>query len=191
MIVLSGAELVLPDRILSPGTLVDRRRPHRRHPAGRRVQAGALAFAFHGHYIVPGFIDVHVHGVDGVDSLDDGDAIAAMPARLPRYGVTGVLPDDRRVLRPAALRRVLAQVAGARASRSREARECCPHTSKATSSTRSIEARSRAACLRAPRARAGRMGKQGRQGRRERRRRRGGATFDGGEILRGDRARGA
>ena len=61
MIVLSGAELVLPDRILSPGTLVV--------DAGRIVEiksgvgpsAGASAFAFHEHYIVPGFIDVHVH----------------------------------------------------------------------------------------------------------------------------------
>ena len=36
--------------------------------------------AFHGQYIIPGFIDVHVHGVDGVDSLDDGEAISAIAA---------------------------------------------------------------------------------------------------------------
>ena len=51
-------------------------------------------FAFHGHYIVPGFIDVHLHGVDGVDSLDrraeGDDAVAAIAARLPRYGAPGV-----------------------------------------------------------------------------------------------------
>ena len=61
----------------------------------RRPAATRLAFAFHGHYIVPGFIDVHVHGVDGVDSLDarpDGDAVAAIAARLPRYGVTAFCP---------------------------------------------------------------------------------------------------
>src|SRR6202035_1078214 len=84
MIVLSGAELVLPDRVLTPGSLfID---------GGRIVDicAGGAApgrtggggspslFAFHGHYIVPGFIDVHVHGVDGVDTLDGGDAVASI-----------------------------------------------------------------------------------------------------------------
>src|SRR5215204_2620851 len=101
MIVLSGAALVLPDRILSPGTLtID---------AGRivAIKAGSAqagpAPPFHGHYILPGFIDVHVHGVAGVDSLDD-DAIAAMAARLPRYGVTAFCPTTV-ACSPAALRR--------------------------------------------------------------------------------------
>jgi N-acetylglucosamine-6-phosphate deacetylase len=110
MIVLSGAEIVLPDRILSPGTLtID---------SGRIVDIrsgathGGPAPPFHGHYILPGFIDVHVHGVSGVDSLQDG-AIAAMAARLPRYGVTAFCPTTI-ACSPAALRRVLTQVADAR-----------------------------------------------------------------------------
>ena len=115
MIVLSGASLVLPDRVLSPGTLVieDGRIAEIRSdtPSG-----GHAAFAFHGHYIVPGFIDVHVHGVDGVDALDarpDGDAIAAIAARLPRYGVTAFCPTTV-ACGPEALRRVLDQVRRAR-----------------------------------------------------------------------------
>ena len=72
MIVLSGAEIVLPDRILSPGTLtIDAGRIVDIRPGS--VQAGP-ASPLNGHYIVPGFIDVHVHGVGGVDSLDDGGA---------------------------------------------------------------------------------------------------------------------
>ena len=71
MIVLSGADLVLPDRILSPGTLVI---------DGDRIgdiRPGGTA-ALRGHTIVPGLIDVHVHGVDGVDSLDlDSASVAA------------------------------------------------------------------------------------------------------------------
>ena len=111
MIVLSGAELVLPDRILSPGTLaIDGGRIVDIRPGS--AQAGP-APPFHGHYILPGFIDVHVHGVAGIDSLDD-DAIAAMAARLPRYGVTAFCPTTV-ACSPAALRRVLAQVADARA----------------------------------------------------------------------------
>ena len=92
MIVLSGAALVLPDRILSPGTLVieDGRIAEIRSdtPSGSHA-----AFAFHGHYIVPGFIDVHMHGMDGIDTLDaTAGAVAAIAARLPRYGVTAFCP---------------------------------------------------------------------------------------------------
>ena len=115
MIVLSGASLVLPDRVLSPGTLVieDGRIAEVRSdtPSG-----GHTAFAFHGHYIVPGFIDVHVHGVDGVDALDarpGGDAVAAIAARLPRYGGTACCPTTV-ACGPEALRRVLDQVRRAR-----------------------------------------------------------------------------
>jgi len=91
MIVLSGASLVLPDRVLSPGTLVieDGRIAEIRSDAPAGAHA---AFAFHGHYILPGFIDVHVHGVDGVDSQDavaGRGAIAAIASSLPHYGVTG------------------------------------------------------------------------------------------------------
>ena len=78
MIVLSGAELVLPDRILSPGTLViDSGRIVDIRPGAIQTDPG---FAFHGHYIVPGFVDVHVHGVEGVDSLQAGEAISSIAA---------------------------------------------------------------------------------------------------------------
>jgi N-acetylglucosamine-6-phosphate deacetylase len=111
MIVLSGAELVLPDRILSPGTLtIDGGRIVDIRPGSAQA---VPAPPFHGHYILPGFIDVHVHGVAGVDSLAD-DGIAAMAARLPRYGVTAFCPTTV-ACAPADLRRVLTQVAGARA----------------------------------------------------------------------------
>ena len=115
MIVLSGATLVLPDRVLSPGTLVieDGRIADIRSDA---PSGGHTSFAFHGHYIVPGFIDVHVHGVDGVDALDarpGHDAVATIAARPPRYGVTAFCPTTV-ACGPAALRGVLDQVRGAR-----------------------------------------------------------------------------
>ncbi len=96
MIVLSGANLVLPDRVLAPGTLViEGGRIADIRPGvtpGRLGSPGSTPFAFHGHYIVPGFIDVHVHGVDGVDTLDGDDAVATIAASLPRYGVTAFCP---------------------------------------------------------------------------------------------------
>lgn len=125
MIVLSGAALVLPDRMLSPGTLVIDNgriaeiRPDT--PAGH----GASSFAFHGHYIVPGFIDVHVHGVDGVDSQDPGDAITSIAEKLPRYGVTAFCPTTI-ACAPDMLRRVLDQVRHRRESRLRHAARVLP-----------------------------------------------------------------
>lgn len=90
MIVLSGADLVLPDRVLHGGTLVV--------DDGRIVdirpdtQTSHASFAFHHHTIVPGFIDVHVHGALGVDTLDGRDAVARIAAALPRFGVTAFCP---------------------------------------------------------------------------------------------------
>ena len=117
MIVLSGADLVLPDRIL-PGTLViegDRIADIRHGVASgsSRATRETTTFALHNHYVVPGFIDVHVHGIDGVDTLGADEAIAAMAAALPRYGVTAFSPTTV-ACSADALRRVLAQVRRAR-----------------------------------------------------------------------------
>jgi N-acetylglucosamine-6-phosphate deacetylase len=116
MIVLSGADLVLPDRLVSPGTVVI---------DGARIvdiRSGAASgghahapFAFHNHYIVPGFIDVHVHGVNGVDVLDGVDSISTIAATLPRYGVTAFCPTTV-ACSPPGLRRTLEQVRNLRAA---------------------------------------------------------------------------
>ena len=113
MIFLSGAEVVLPDRVLSPGTVVidDGRIVDIKSSAA--TPGGASGFAFHGHYIVPGFIDVHVHGVEGVDSLGSEGPVASMARRLPRFGVTAFCPTTV-ACSPTALRGVLEQVRRAR-----------------------------------------------------------------------------
>ena len=115
MIVLSGAALVLPDRILSTGTLTieDGRIADIRSDGYPALPA---QFAFHGHYIVPGFIDVHVHGVDGVDVHDSTSAVATIASRLPRYGVTAFCPTTV-ACGAAPLRDVLDQVRQARETR--------------------------------------------------------------------------
>ncbi len=156
MIVLSGASLVLPDRVLSPGTLVieDGRIADVRSdaPAG-----GHTAFAFHGHYIVPGFIDVHVHGVDGVDSLDarpDNDAIAAIAARLPRYGVTAFCPTTV-ACAPDALRRVLDQVRRARETPAARSARVLPAHLESNFINPEYNGAQPSGCLRSPRAALG------------------------------------
>lgn len=93
MLVLADASIVLPDRVLTPGTLVlegDRIVDVR---AGTlSAHAGVPRRELTGYYLVPGFIDVHVHGVEGYDTLDGGDCLRQMAARLPRYGVTAFCP---------------------------------------------------------------------------------------------------
>jgi N-acetylglucosamine-6-phosphate deacetylase len=116
VIVLSGADLVLPDRIVPAGTLVIE---------GDRIadiRSDGTA-GLRGHTIVPGLIDVHVHGVDGVDSLDPESAshgaqpgdgpIHAIAAALPRYGVTAFCPTTT-ACSPEALARLFGQVRQAR-----------------------------------------------------------------------------
>jgi N-acetylglucosamine-6-phosphate deacetylase len=152
MIVLSGASLVLPDRVLSPGTLVieEGRIAEIRSdtPSG-----GHTAFAFHGHYIVPGFIDVHVHGVDGVDALDvlpDEGAVAAIAARLPRYGVTAFCPTTM-ACGPEALRAVLDQVRRARGTPAPQSARVLPAHLESNFINPEYAGAQPSTCLRSPR----------------------------------------
>ena len=127
MLLLSGATLVLPDRLLSPGTLViddwpspplaaggsrprsELNDPDRRSAATDRVDGDGFivevrpgsvpasvpdVIPLDGHFVVPGFVDVHVHGVDGIDALAGSGAVRAMASRLPRSGVTAFCPTS-------------------------------------------------------------------------------------------------
>lgn len=116
MTILTGAVVVLPDRILTPGTVVI--------DGGRIVEVGepsaaasreAGAIDLRGRYLVPGFVDVHVHGLEGHDTLDGPLVIAEMARRLPRFGVTAFCPTTV-ACSPAALREVLASVRSSRAA---------------------------------------------------------------------------
>lgn len=118
MIRLSGADVVLPDRVVAAGTILiegDRIAslediaPH----GGSDLQ---VDFELPDHYIVPGFIDVHVHGLEGFDTLDRGNAIAAIAERMPRFGVSAFCPTSI-ACDPPALRRMLSDVRIARTTR--------------------------------------------------------------------------
>jgi N-acetylglucosamine-6-phosphate deacetylase len=152
MIVLAGADLVLPDRILSAGTLVidAGRIVEIRGGSGLGNQPPASPFAFHGHSIVPGFIDVHVHGVEGFDTLGPGDPIAEIARRLPRYGVTGFCPTTV-ASGPAALRRALEQVRRCRASPDAGSARVLPAHLESNFISDAYRGAQPAACLRSPR----------------------------------------
>ena len=128
MIVLAGGDLVLPDRILSAGSIVmDDGRIVAIDSRDRVVPAGATIVDAREHYVVPGFVDVHVHGLLGIDTLDGADAIGSIAAALPRYGVTAFCPTTV-ACAPGELRTMLAAVRDARvAPRSGSARVLPAH----------------------------------------------------------------
>jgi N-acetylglucosamine-6-phosphate deacetylase len=86
MLIFDGASLVLPDRILSPGRLVID--GDRIVDIGPGADAGPMA----GLWIVPGFIDVHVHGVLGHDVQGSPEGVVSVAAHLPRFGCTSFTP---------------------------------------------------------------------------------------------------
>lgn len=114
MIVLAGADLVLPDRIATCGSLtIDGEQIVEVAAKPRTPSDHGIYFDLTGRYIVPGFVDVHVHGVEGTDSLDGVEAIDRIADRLPRYGVTAFCPTTV-ACAPATLRTFLAAVRAAR-----------------------------------------------------------------------------
>ncbi|MEP6918325.1 MAG: N-acetylglucosamine-6-phosphate deacetylase [Acidobacteriota bacterium] len=114
MIVLAGADVVLPDRLLAPATLViDGDRIVDITPGTPPRRGEEVHLDLSNHYLLPGFIDVHVHGLDGMDTQDGDAAIHRIAARLPRFGVTAFCPTSI-ACSPDALRRMLADVRDAR-----------------------------------------------------------------------------
>ena len=113
---LTGADLVLPDRVAANQTLLIEDGRIADITAGpREVGANERRVDLTGHVIVPGFIDVHVHGVLGRDVQDGAGAIAAIAADLPRFGVVAFCPTTV-ACSPQSLAAVLAEVRALRAA---------------------------------------------------------------------------
>ncbi|MEO6212776.1 MAG: N-acetylglucosamine-6-phosphate deacetylase [Vicinamibacterales bacterium] len=146
MIRFSGATIVQPDRVLSPGTLtVDEDRI-----TGAAAGHVADARDLHGHYIVPGFVDVHVHGAGGIDSLDGGDAIGRIARLLPRYGVTSFCPTSV-ACPPIELGVMLGAVRAARELRDPRAARVLPAHLESNFINPAFKGAQPASCIRAPR----------------------------------------
>ena len=126
MIALSGADLVLPDRVVRGGSIViDEGRIAAIETRAIDAAAGRTVIDLSNHTIAPGFVDVHVHGIAGIDVLDGPDAVADVAGRLPKYGVTAFCPTSV-ACAPAQLTRMLDGVARARVSRAGGAARVLP-----------------------------------------------------------------
>ena len=126
MITLSGADLVLPDRVIRRGSIVIHEGRIAAIETGAiDAGAGLTVIDLSNHTIVPGFIDVHVHGVEGIDVLDGDDAVAAVASRLPKYGVTAFCPTSV-ACAPSRLTTMLESAAHARSSEAAGAARVLP-----------------------------------------------------------------
>jgi N-acetylglucosamine-6-phosphate deacetylase len=95
MITLAGADLVLPDRVVRGGSIIiERGRIAAIEPHAIDAGPGRAVIDLSGHTIVPGFVDVHVHGIEGVDVLDGATAVTDVASRLPKHGVTAFCPTS-------------------------------------------------------------------------------------------------
>ena len=126
MILLAGANLVLPDRVLERSSLLIE------HDAIALIEqrvidtpAGATRIDLPGSFVLPGFVDVHVHGIEGTDVLDGPGSIAEVAAKLPRYGVTAFCPTSV-ACSPRELRSLLKQVTTTRESPAEGAAQVLP-----------------------------------------------------------------
>jgi N-acetylglucosamine-6-phosphate deacetylase len=150
MIVLAGGDLVLPNRIIQRGSLViDGNRITAIDDRASVDPAGARVIDVTDRYVVPGFIDVHVHGVAGIDALDGAGAIAEIANRLPRYGVTAFCPTTV-ACAPSLLRSVLRDVAQIRPRRTPSAARVLPAHLESNFINPDYKGAQPAACLRQP-----------------------------------------
>jgi N-acetylglucosamine-6-phosphate deacetylase len=153
MILLASAELILPDRIAGPATLVlDGDRIVDIAEGSIRGGVSDLTIDLDGHTIVPGFVDVHVHGVEGYDTLVQPDAIAQMSSRLPRYGVTAFCPTSI-ACPPAELRAMLTRVRDLRTARPPRGARVLPAHLESNFISPAFAGAQPVGCLRLPRGR--------------------------------------
>ncbi len=149
MIVLAGGDIVLPDRILTNASLIIDKGRIAAIESARGTPPEASVVDIQESYVVPGFVDVHVHGIEGHDALDGAGAIAEIAKRLPRYGVTAFCPTTV-ACAPAELEVTLRQIADARVRRAPGAARVLPAHLESNFINPEYKGAQPAACLRVP-----------------------------------------
>src|SRR5687768_12954364 len=86
---------VLPDRLLPDATVICTKGRITAVGPARKVRPprGAEIVDAKGGYISPGFVDIHVHGGDGADSMDGTEEAVRTAIRAhTRHGTTSIFP---------------------------------------------------------------------------------------------------
>ena len=93
-ILLRNVRLVLPDQTIeSASLLINEGRIEEIRNSAEPSPAAASVLDLTGMTVLPGFIDVHIHGAMGVDTMNaSADALHQVSTFLARNGITGWLP---------------------------------------------------------------------------------------------------
>ena len=113
MIVLNHANIITPDGIIEDGqiTIEDHKITGVINHSDRSLPSSAQVIDLSGKMTLPGFIDVHIHGVLGYEAM--GLSLEQVIESLPRFGVTAflattiTLPEDETDRRISEMERVL------------------------------------------------------------------------------------
>jgi N-acetylglucosamine-6-phosphate deacetylase len=91
---ITGGTILTPDQVILGHTLiVEGEKILQIIPDAPSAQIGKEIINVKGFFVVPGFIDIHVHGAFGSDTMDaTSDAILEMGNYFARHGVTSFLP---------------------------------------------------------------------------------------------------
>lgn len=155
-LVISGADLVLDDRVLHDASVViEDERIVAIEPRRIDGPAGCVHLDGRDLMVMPGFVDVHVHGVEGIDVLDGAGAVAAVAARLPKFGVTAFCPTSV-ACPPDELAAFLRDVSAARAVSPRGSAAVLPAHLESNFINPEFKGAQPGRCLRVPAARSAR-----------------------------------
>jgi len=95
VLIIENGTVYTPEQVIPDGAVfIDGRRIHAVAKRGdMAIPPKAQHLDAHRGAIVPGFVDMHIHGVNGHDLMDARIAsLQAMAFSLPRYGVTAFVP---------------------------------------------------------------------------------------------------
>lgn len=114
LIAITNGHIYAPDTVYTPGVVLVRNRTIEAVGSTREVAipSEATVVDASGHAVVPGFIDLHIHGALGHDAM--GRELSYVAQALPSFGVTTflattlTLPHDETAARLAAMADVLA-----------------------------------------------------------------------------------
>lgn len=89
-LILTNAKIVLPDRIITGAILLNDGKIKKIYEGSMVGELGGIDVE--GRYIVPGFIDVHIHGAGGADAMDNTEeALRTISKFIAQHGTTSFL----------------------------------------------------------------------------------------------------